>query len=482
MKINNLKINSLLYVFKTVLGVVFPLITFPYISRTLGVDNVGIYNFAQSIISYLVLIASLGISSYAVREGSKYREDKQKLEEFINQVFSINVISTGVAYVLLLIIIFIPSMEQYRSIVFVLSFQIILNTIGFDWIFNIEESFLYITIRSLASKVIGLVLLFTFVHSRNDLIIYAIITVIAGFGLNVINYVQVIKKYDIQLVHVISTRQHIRPILLLFAASITVTIYVNCDKTMLGIMAGDYSVGIYSTAVNVYAVVKSILSSVYVVAIPRISALIGRGLIIDTEKLLDKIYKTVLTFVIPCILGIIVLRREIIIIISSSDFVKATIPLLILSAALIFNIGSCFWRDCVLVTFREDNIILRNSVFSAVINIILNLCLIPRFHEIAAAITTLIAEVVAFLLNRHASLKHIKVIVSPAFFVKIGIGVLVIPISAFCMQSYQSDIYLYTALVMLSSFVFYLIAEIILKNEVMYSIVMQSVKYLRKFT
>ena len=98
MKEKSIKLNAVLNVMKTVLSLVFPLITFPYITRVLQVNAIGKYDFSVSIISYFSLIAALGITTYAVREGTKYRGNQEKMNQFASEIFSINLYFKSGAY------------------------------------------------------------------------------------------------------------------------------------------------------------------------------------------------------------------------------------------------------------------------------------------------------------------------------------------------------------------------------------------------
>ena len=104
MKDKSLKINAILNGLKQCFGILFPLITFPYVSRTLGEDGFGKYSFSWSIVSYFVLLAGLGVSTYAIREGARIRDDKEKLSQFCSEAFTINVITTIISLCLLVII------------------------------------------------------------------------------------------------------------------------------------------------------------------------------------------------------------------------------------------------------------------------------------------------------------------------------------------------------------------------------------------
>ena len=145
---NMLKKNAILNVIKQSTSILFPMITLPYFSRILGAEYYGKINFANSIINYFVLIAGLGISSYAIREGARIRDNTNKLTEFVNQMFSISAISTIVSLALLVIIMnTVIKLREYRSLLIVYSLIIVLNFIGSDWINNIFEDFEYITLR-----------------------------------------------------------------------------------------------------------------------------------------------------------------------------------------------------------------------------------------------------------------------------------------------------------------------------------------------
>ena len=190
MEQKSLKLNMILNAVKGLLGILFPLITFPYISKVLGVENIGKYNFAYSIINYFVLIAGLGIATYAVREGAYIRGDLQKLQRFSDEIFSLNIVSTVFSYLLLIVVVYItPKMQEYKILLFILSLQIMFKSLGVEWIYSIYEDYTYITIRSVLFQIISLILMFSFVKTDGDINKYAIFTVISAVGSNILNYV-----------------------------------------------------------------------------------------------------------------------------------------------------------------------------------------------------------------------------------------------------------------------------------------------------
>lgn len=414
--------NMILNMVKGAMGVVFPLITFPYISRVLGVDAIGQYNFASSIVSYFVLIAGLGVNTYAIRSGAGYRENKNELETFSSQILTINVLTTVLSYILLFVLVANVNVMDSRAVILVLSLQVVFKTIGVEWVYSIFEDYLFITIRSIAFQLLSLLLMFALVHSKNDILWYAAITVISSAGTGILGFFHARKYCNLNLTWHLNLKKHMTPILLFFATNLTVMIYVNSDTTILGLISGKYSVGIYSVSVKVYTLVKNILASAIVVSIPQMSASWKNRNIVGFQHLGTEIYDIFLTLVIPAIVGILLLNKEIIILIAGADFIDASYSLIILSMALFFCLGAGFWSQGVMIPMGKEKDVFKITVVSAIANIILNFILIPAFQERAAALTTLIAETIVFFYCRYVCTKSLDFGSRKGILLKIIIG------------------------------------------------------------
>lgn len=471
-KEKSLKINMIINAFKGILSIAFPLITFPYISRVLGVTNIGKYNFSTSIISYCLLIAALGIKTYAVREGAKLRENRKEFEKFASQMFSINLFSTIVAYIILFIVItIVPKMVEYREILLILSLQILFTTLGVEWVYTVYEEFTYITVLNLFSHIISLVLMFLLVKTSDDLNVYAGIVVFASVGSNIVNFVHCKKYCNLKLRLNIDWKKHTKPILILFSMQIATTIYISSDTTILGFLCNDDIVGIYSVSTKVYSIIKTILSSIIIVSIPRLASMLGKNNKKEFNVIVQDIYYTLLTVIVPAIVGMIILRKQIVLIISSEAFLEATSSLLILCIALIFCLCAWFWGQCILVPLGMEVFVFKSTLLSAIINIILNFIMIPLWAENAAAITTVIAEAVAFLTQWWKGRKYVDIKGIPKILSKISVGCCGIVVVCFLLHPLIDHIYIYTILSVLFSFIAYFVIEIALKNESVFSIV-----------
>lgn len=463
----SLKLNAFLNIIKQLCSVVFPLITIPYVSRVLGPESYGKYTFSNSIVNYFVLIAGLGIYNYAIREGAIVRDNKEKLSKTVNEIFTINIYSTVVAYLLLWgIVVISPQLQGYRLIIAVESIYIIFTTIGTDWVNAIFEDYFYITIRYICMQLISIICLFIFVKDSSDYIVYAMIVVLASVGGNLFNIMYVHKKYvHIKIVKNCNFKSHIMPIIILFFNTLAVTIYVNSDTTILGIFKSDFDVGVYSVAVKIYLVVKQILNAIVTVSLPRLSKYIGNGHIDMYQSLLNKIRNILLLIIVPCIFGLFMLSPEIIRIISGEEYIKGATALRILSFALIFAVLACYYTTCVLIPNRNERVCLVASIISACLNIGLNFLLIPKFSYNAAAFTTLISEVMVLVICIYFSKKIInsrvplKIIIST-----ILIGVSVMEICLVC-KVLISNIKLVILISVLASICVYFLILYIMKID-----------------
>ena len=396
LKTNSIKMNAFLNVLKTTSCVIFPLITFPYVSRVLEVESIGAYNFTSSVISYCLLFAGLGVSNYAIREGSQYRNNKAMMEEFISEVFTLNLISTILVYLTLFVLIMIvPKFESYSLGIILMSSEIVFATIGVSWVCNIYEDFAYIAIRTIFFQILSLLLIFLLLRSPLDYYRYLIITIISSSGANILNYFYIRKKYARFIIRLNKkVLKHLQPILIIFASTITITLYVNSDIIILGFMTNDYDVGLYSTAVKIYTVIKNLLVALLSVLVPRFSILFAKGNKLEANELFQKTIHTILVLLLPVTIGLFITSRDVIQLLASGKYYLAAGSLQILSIAIFFSLFAYLCTNCILLPNKRERLIFHASLCSAVVNIVFNCILIPIIGVEAAALTTVLAEAI----------------------------------------------------------------------------------------
>lgn len=407
MKSKSMKKNAALMMLKTIVSLFIPLITFPYVSRVLCVEEIGQYNFSDSIVSYFILIAGLGISTYAIREGAKIREDRERFSIFASEIYLINRLSSVTAIILLIILVVcVPKIRSYETLIFILGAQILFTTYGRSWIYNIYEDFYYVTILQLTFNVLSVAFLLIFVREPGDVVAYTVIHVVSSVGANLLYGLRQKKYYDIKQVRLKELKKHLKPILYIFSTSIATTIYVNSDVTILGWLIDDECVGLYSVAVKVYTMIKQVMVAVITVTVPRLT------LYANTKKfnpLFKKVINTLLLLVLPTTTGLFMTSSNIIRIIAGEKYIDAIMSLRLLSIALLFALLACLFGTSVLLPYMKEKKFLNSTIVSAVVNIVLNFILIPRFRQNAAAFTTVLSQVIAFVICYWYSKEYVDI-------------------------------------------------------------------------
>lgn len=408
----SLKKNAVLNVIQNVCKILFPLLTIPYASRILGPDSYGKVSYGNSIVRYFILLAALGIATYSQREAPSFRDDREKINAFASQVFTINVWATALSYTVLIALLLVSvKLKEYTMVILIQSSAILLTTLGADYINVIYEDYFFITVRYAVMQCVSLAMLYLFVRTPSDYCMYAVINVIATTGGNLFNIFYIRRYVKLRLVHLKTCVRHLKPILLLFCVSITTVIYVSSDITILGHFMSDADVGIYTMASNIYSVVKQVISAVIVVSIPRMSYYLGNAKEEEYRNLARKVFNALIALLLPTIVGLAFLSREALMIMGGKEFVSGQPTLIALSTALLFAVLAGFYSNGYLLLVKKDKTYFFATVLSAVTNIGLNFILIPRIGILGAAITTLIAEIIMTGISGYNGIKQYSLLV-----------------------------------------------------------------------
>lgn len=476
----SIKKNGFFNVLRQFCAIAFPLITYPYVARVLGTVGLGKVNFVSSVVSYYALLAALGISTYAIREGARIRNDKKKINNFVNEIYTINIISTIVAYVLLIITYFIWSrLQNYKVLLLIQSLSILFTTIGVDWLYQIFEKYVYIAIRSFIIQIVSILLMFIFVRTPNDYVIYTGITVFANGGASIFNYAIAKKQIKFHLTIHPNIKKHIIPLIILFFNSIVVTIYVSSDTTMLGIMKGDSAVGIYNVAVKIYTMLKYLISSLIAVFIPRLSLYSSS----DKEKssqLTSKLLNILFFITLPLCAGLFIISDETILIVGGASFASGALSLRILSISIFFSMLSTFFTNAVLLPFKDEKEILVATTVSSILNLSLNFIFIPRWSYNGAAFTTLLAELTVAVLGYIFSKKFVDLKIQSFDLLSEILGCAGIVLVCCVSKMFISKLYIRTAVEIIFSIAVYVIILLITKNTISLNLINDIKKRLKK--
>lgn len=477
----SVKKNTIYNIIKSMSSVVFPLVTFPYVSRVLGTENVGKINFSTSVISYISLIASLGITTYAVRECAKIRENKKDLNKLASQIFTINVLSTIFAFlVLLILLIIVKPLFNYRVLILINASTVLFTLLGTDWINTAMEDFKYITIRTFAFQLVSILLMFIFVRESEHYYRYAFITALSASGGNITNIFYRRKYCKISLVKEIEFKKHIKPILLVFSLILSQTIYCNSDVIILGLIKGDYQVGLYSVAVRIYTIVNTLVASVAFVVMPRMSNAFSRKDYLEINGLVRYAMDCVVVIGVPILVGIACIAPEVVEIIAGKEYAGAELALRILMISLMCSFFGGIVTNVILIPSGREKICLFASIVSACVNIILNFILIPKFGLYAAAATTALAEAVGLIIVSRKVEKKIRIDSYKDVFGGPILGCIGIALVTFLTKKLSFGLWLRTLIIVVSSVIIYVLALLLCKNKFIKEIIESITKKIKR--
>lgn len=389
----SIKLNFVYNVLLNISSVIFPLITAPYVARVLNPDGLGLFNFANTYANYFALVAALGIPTYGVREVAKRRDDKEALNKLLSEIFTINVVSSILVSVVFLISLL--SIGQLRSNLwfFVLAGMVIYTRpFNTEWYYQGMEEFGFITMRSLLIKVAGVLCLFLLVHTSEDVTIYLSIAVSTSILNQFWNYIMLLKHGHRPKLVLTGLNQHIKPLLLLFSSSIAISIYTVLDTIMLGFISSYSEVAYYNNATNISRSFLAIVTSLSIVAMPRLSYYMQNGEWGQINILMRKSLGIVSFLAIPITCGIVAIAPIFVPLFFGNAFVGTIVPLQIMAFVVVAIGFNNLTGVQVLVGLGHDKLFLYSVLVGTFSNFTLNCFLIPLLGASGAALASVIAE------------------------------------------------------------------------------------------
>lgn len=374
-----------------ILVLILPLITTPYISRVLGAENIGIYSFTLSISAYFILFGSLGIALYGQREIAYNQKDREKYSITFWEILLLRVITMTISLVLFYFI--FARGTQYQMYYKILMLEIVANCIDVSWFFQGLEEFKKTVLRNMVVKLISIICIFVFVKTPNDLHIYFwiyVLSVLAGnlsLWLYLPKYMTKVKFCKLNLF------KHLKPTVALFVPQIAIQVYTLLDRTMVGtIIPGKAEVGYYDQGQKIIKILLAVITSLGTVMLPRIANTFANG---EKEKItnyMKKSFNMVFILAFPMIFGIIAVSNAFVPVFFGQGYDKVAILMKVISPIiLIIGLSNVTGTQYLLPTKRQKEFT-TSVVCGAVVNFIMNMCLIWKFGAIGASIGTVIAE------------------------------------------------------------------------------------------
>ena len=392
----SVKVNYILNLINTGTQMLFPLITFPYVCRVIEADGIGQINFFQSIISYISLFTCLGLPMYAIREIARDRSDVVQMNRTAMEILLLHSMLTLVGYAIVAILcLTVPQIQVNIPLFLILSLTIFFTAIGCEWFYQGIEDFKYITIRGLIIKTVSVVLLFIFVKSKTDLLYYGCYTVFGVLGGNIFNFFR-LRKYihrENIIFSELHIKRHIKPVLKVFSFSLVTSIYLQLNTVLLGFLKNALAVGYFAAATKVMQMLMSLSACLGSVMMPRASHLIAENKEDEFNRLIQKSYDFTLAIALPITIGLIFCAPSLILALCGAKFENSIFASQIMAPIILMVAVASVFGIQVLFPKGKINIVTLCCCVGAVVDLLLNLCLIPIFSYIGTSIAYLGAEV-----------------------------------------------------------------------------------------
>lgn len=399
-KQQSIKKNFVMNVILTLSGIIFPIISFPYVGRILGPKGTGKVDFATSIISYFALFAQLGIPTYGIRACAKVRDDKRMLSKTVFELMIINLVMTVLSYVCIFAAIaIIPRFQTNKLLLCIISSTLLFNAIGIDYLYRGIEEYKYITVRSLIFKFIAFGSLFILVKTKEDYNIYGAITIFAASASNILNLIHSRKYITSKGLGKLDFRRHFKPIALFWGMSCATTVYLNLDRVMLGFIKSEVDVGYYGAAVKIKNIMLSLVTSLGTVLLPRASYYVEHGLMDEFRKITAKALKFVFVIASPMMVYFIIYAKSGILVVSGEEYLPAVSAMQFIMPTLLFIGITNILGIQILVPLGKEKYVLYSEIAGALVDLVFNIWLIPVLGATGAAIGTLLAEMIVLLVQ-----------------------------------------------------------------------------------
>ncbi len=388
---SKLKSNFIYNAIYQILILIIPLITTPYVARTIGAEGVGTYSYTYSIVLYFMMFALLGMNNYGNREVSKVRDDKEKLNRTFSSIYYLQLIVTLIVSIIYIIYVLLNSRE-YFTIQIIQVLYLVSVAFDINWLFCGLQKFKMTVTRSAILKILNLVLILIFVKDAEDLNKYIFILAFMTLLNQLILWP--FRKKEVSFIRVSRKEifKHLKPTIILFIPVLASSVYRTMDKIMIGKMANMSEVGYYENAEKMLNIVLSVINALGTVTLPQMTYLYSKENLEEFKRIFKKSISFVFFSVFPVIFGFLATADILVLLYLGEGFTESAVLLKVLSISLIFTSVASIIRMQLLIPRGKDKEYTTSILIGAIVNFIFNMIFIRRYGAIGATIGTILAE------------------------------------------------------------------------------------------
>lgn len=388
----SVKRNYLYNLISQMLTLLLPIVTTPYVTRVLGNENLGIFSYVQSIVNYFILFGCIGLNDYSQREIAAFQGDRHRQSVVFFEVLLLRVvtvsISAGIYWGS------IVRWADYPIYYALFGLELLAALVDVSWFLQGRENFRSQTVRTIATRLLGLCAIFLFVRKQEDLYLYILCcsgAILVG-NLSLIPFLK--KSLDRVSIRELRPWKHLTGALGMFLPQVAINVYTQLDKTMLGLLTGhDYDqVGFYSQAEKIVKMAMTVVTSMGSIMLSRMTIALNSSRADQAKEYVVKSMRFVCLLAWPMTVGLAVIAEDMVPWFFGPGY-DAVVPCMVALSPLVLIIGTgCVFGRHYMLPARKMKEFTATVMLGMVVNVSFNALLIPKFGAMGAVAATLLAE------------------------------------------------------------------------------------------
>lgn len=470
------------YLYNTIyqiISMLIPLITMPYLTRVFDPQQLGLNSLSLSIANYFMLFGVLGMHMYGNRQIAYVRDNKEKLAKTFWSLYTVQLATSTISLIIYYIFIYYFTSVN-TDIYLIQGLNIISVMIDISWLFMGLEDFKKVVIRNSFARLVGLACIFIFIKSSDDLLLYALLTVVVNIISILLMWFYVPRYVGKIVIDKKIVKKTIRPLLRLFLPQIATQVYTLLARTLVGFLSTNDQVIFYDYSQKIVNMVLAMITSIGVVLLPRVSNIIGNGKKEEVPKIIEKTFKIVSYLAIPMAIGLMCVSKILV-----SWFLDPKYLLVgQLTAWTSLIIIAVSWANIIgvqyLIATKQENKYTLSIIIAAVVNLIMNLFLIPKNGAAGAIISLIAAEYIGIviqliLVRNQLPVKRMILSILKYIIVSVIMGVIVIFIGNCINNGMLANI-----MQGISGVIIYIVIMFIIKDDVQKEMVSRVLSMVKK--
>lgn len=449
-----------------ILVLLAPIVTAPYLSRVLGADNLGIYSYVNSSGNIITTISLLGIYAYGNRQTAYVRENKNSLTNTFWELEITRLILGSIGTVIYIVYSLVNTEFSFYFLIYYP--YILAQFIDCSWIYVGLEDMKPTVLKNAATKLVNIAGIFLFVKGRNDVWIYIMMLAVTTLVANISIYTQLSKYIGKPTANLKMIPQHIKGSVGLFLPQVASLFYLQVDKVMLAWITGTTNqVSFYDQAEKIVTIPLSLITVISTVMMPRIANEYKKHNMHIIDSLLTKAGRFALCMAMPMMFGIFSIANKFIPWYLGIEFQPTAIAIMVLSPIIVLNSLAGISGNQYFTATNQISILMRAYISAAIMNVVVNAFLIPKFGYIGSAIATVLSSLSSVIIQYYFMLKQVKLNRIWKFAIKYLMGSLLMG-SVVLLISNQMPATIFTTVVQIAvGFCIYLIYLLITKDEML---------------